>query len=259
MTRIRLAGLCLVAVLAISAVATAASASAMGNPEYVVCVKAKGGHFSDKACSVAAPEGKGKYELAPISSAKKKALKGKSGASKFTLYIPEKGRAGEINCEKKNVKVGETTSSGTTTYHLTLGGCTGSGLPCTSTGSKAGTIETGTVSGRLVLVSGSPLKVGILIGEPGATLVEFNCGGVLNVKITGSVIGEITGNINVVSKAYTYSFAVNAGGENLIQAAEGGPANVLSATLSGIQEGTYPVGFSSIVSVKGEALEIRDN
>jgi hypothetical protein len=256
MTRIRLAGLCLVAVLAISAVTTAASASAMGNPEYVVCVKAKGGHFSDKACSISAPEGTGKYELAPVSSAKKKALKGKSGVSNFTFYIPETGRVGEVSCGKKNVKVGETTSSGTTTYHLTLGGCTSSGKTCASAGSKKGIIETGTISGNLVLVSGSPLKVGILIGEPGATLIEFNCEG-LEVKITGSVIGEITGNINTISKTYTYTFAVNAAGENLIQAAEGGPPNVLLATITGV--GTVPVGFSSTVTVKGEALEIRDS
>jgi hypothetical protein len=81
--------------------------SRLGNPEYLVCVKAKGGHYSDKKCSVAAPEGRGKYELAPVSSAKKKALKGKSGASKFTLYIPETGSVGEVNCEKKTVKVGK--------------------------------------------------------------------------------------------------------------------------------------------------------
>jgi hypothetical protein len=245
-----------VAVLTIGAVATAASASAMGNPEYVVCKKLKGGRYSDKACSKEAAGGKGKYELASVNEGKKQTLTGKSGASKFTFYTPESHRVGEVNCEKKNVKVGETTSSGTTTYHLTLGGCTSLGKNCASVGSKKGIIETGTVSGKLVLVSGSPLKVGILIGEPGVTLTEFNCEGT-EIKITGSVIGEITGNINTFSSTYTYAFAVNAAGENLIQAAEGGPPNVLTATISGV--GTFATGFSSTVTVKGEALEIRDS
>jgi hypothetical protein len=245
-----------VAVLTISAVATAASASAMGNPEYFVCVKAKGGQYSDKACSVKAAEGKGKFELASVSSAKKKTLKGKSGVSSFSVYIPEFGVVGQVNCVKKNVKVGETTSSGTTTYRLTLSGCASSGKNCASVGSKSGVIETGTISGQLVLVSGSPLKVGILIGTPGTTLAEFNCEGE-EVRIKGSVIGEITGNINTFSSTYTYTFAVNAGGENLIQAAEGGPPNVLTAEVVGV--GTFAAGFSSTVSVKGETLEIKDS
>lgn len=92
MKRIRIVGLCLVAVFALSAVAVSA-ASAETAPTYKVCAKVKEtGKFNDKKCSVASKGGKkeGDYELSEWSAAKKKAFTGKNGVSTLFSYIPEK-------------------------------------------------------------------------------------------------------------------------------------------------------------------------
>src|ERR1700742_3734355 len=93
MRRIKMMGLCLVAVLAVAAVAVSSASAAL--PEYKVCAKATKvgktytGEFTDKLCSAKSGTKEGKYELESWEAAKKKGFKGKNGVSTLTSYIPE--------------------------------------------------------------------------------------------------------------------------------------------------------------------------
>jgi hypothetical protein len=66
MKRIRIVGLCLIAVFALSAVASSAASAAP--PEFFTCVKAvpkNTGNYTEKECfTKASPAGTGKYERA---------------------------------------------------------------------------------------------------------------------------------------------------------------------------------------------------
>src|ERR1700688_198627 len=93
MKRIRIMGLCLVAVFAITA---AAAASASAAPAWYECAKAVKigktytGKYTDKACTTTSPTETGKYELQP-GIGKGKGFKGKGGKAILHTVIPGKG------------------------------------------------------------------------------------------------------------------------------------------------------------------------
>src|ERR1700728_523452 len=215
MKRIRIAGLCLVAVFALSA-AVASSASAAEMPSFKVCKKvAKGtGKFGAKTCTGAV--GKGAYELGAWNEGKEASpkLKGKNGVSTLTSYIKGFGIVGSVTCTKAKSE-GHITSSDEETVVVTFEKCESSKEVCTSPGGKKGDIVTKTLTGLLILISAEPVSVGVLIkGSP--ISAEFACGAE-KVSTVGSVDGVLTGNVGKIGKETTSTFAVNAGGENVVQ------------------------------------------
>jgi len=278
MKRIRIVGLCLVAVFALSAI-VASAASAETAPTYKVCAKVKEtGKFNDKNCSVASKGGKkeGDYELAEWSSAKKKAFTGKNGVSTLLSYIPEKESefwtggtvAGTVVC--KNAKsVGELTGPKTATTTVTFASCTSEGKKCTSAGApKAGDIVTKKLSTVLGFDEGGQVVTLVEGGGEGVNnQAEFNCEG-LAVETNGSLLGVDTGNLNKIEKSYTTTFAVNAkSGQEVVFAGVPneselvwgpgtGAIHVLKthATPPGV---SIPSGEKTTSVNKGEALEIE--
>jgi hypothetical protein len=259
MKRIRIAGLCLVAVFALSA-AVAASASATAMPTYKVCKKvaAKTGKFGSKTCSTAG--GKEDYELAAWNEGKEATPKYKdsNGKSVLKLYVPGLGVVGTTECAKaKGTGTIEGPSEGSTT--VTFEKCTSSGEVCTSdqVGEKKGDITTSLLTALLILVSKSPVVVAARVGPmpPATTSATFKCGA-KTIETVGNADGAVTGNIGTISKDSTNTFSTTAEGEQVINDEEGGTPgeDTLLSTVSGV--GTLPSGEETTATLKGEELEI---
>jgi hypothetical protein len=277
MRRIKMMGLCLVAAVALTAVAVSSASAAL--PEYKVCAKTAKvekkftGKYTDKNCTVAASEkeieeGKhNKYELSGWEAAKKKGFKGKNGVSTLDSYIPESESepwtggtvVGVVSC-KSGKSVGEITGPKTSTVQVEFKTCTSEGKKCTSVGeSKAGVIKTKQLTATLGYISGGGVGSDVEAADHGLS-AEFNCEG-LEIKTVGSVIGVNSGNVNEINKTSVQTFNVNAKGgqekvfgefpENPIT----GPAHFLisSITPPGVE---LPSGEKTTSTLKGEALEI---
>jgi hypothetical protein len=171
MKRIKMMGLCLVAVFAMSVVASSV-ASAVTYEQPVFYGKAAVGS------TVGTVGFTGTLTEASLETASKSVVKCTGGTA-----------AGEVT--------GPTTTVNNTT---TFTGCTLSGFACES-GATAGVIKTEVLKGTLGQIATSG-KVGLrLFNEaegagkhPGHHLAKFSCdGGATPVDVTGSVIGELSG------------------------------------------------------------------
>jgi hypothetical protein len=258
MTRIKIMGLCLIAVFAMAAVA-AASASAA--PTYYECAKAAKvgklytGNSNNSTCTEANAKGEGKYNLQP-GRGKDKAFKGKGGAA--TLHTPAVGGIVECGASKDEGYV-SSSFTGQEKVKVTFTKCKSESKACNSPGAKSGEIKTNPLSGTLGYISKSGPVVGVsLTGEAGHPSAEFECGtgaGALKIVTTGAVIGEITGDTNKISKEATDSFSVTGGGQQSVTSFEGGPTEVLESSINGSPE--LESGEATTTVNKGEALEIK--
>jgi hypothetical protein len=255
MKRIRIMGLALVALFAMAAVA---AASASATPTYYECAKvAKVGKFftggyNNSTCTEANAKHEGKFELKE-GLAKGKEFKGTGKAA--TLHTPSAG--GEVKCAASK-DAGYAIEHGQDKVVVTFTGCVGLGKKCTSTtpkAKKAGEIVTNDLVGKLGYIHTSPVVVGVsLTGEGGLPSAEFSCEG-LEVVTTGAVIGEISKDVNAISKESTDSFLVNESGLQAVTSFQGGAEEVLESTFNG--SGPFESGEETTTLNKGEALEIK--
>jgi hypothetical protein len=256
--RLKIMGLCLVAVFAMAAVVSASASAAA--PAFYECAKLTAkpftGKYTDKKCSKEASpteiaEGKkNKYELKE-GVGKGKEFKGKGPAA--TLHTPAVG--GEVTC--KSFKDAGFINTPTTENKVVseFKTCESLKKKCVSPGAKAGTIITKNLKGELGYISKSPLKVGVVLSpETGTVLAEFNCEG-LEIETTGSVIGEQKGDINVFSKTSENVFTVNGEGFQSVKSFEGGSNHELLSKING--SGPFPSGQQATAVNKGEELEIK--
>jgi hypothetical protein len=257
--RLKIMGLCLVAVFAMAAVVSASASAA--EPAFYEChkqtTKPYTGKFTDKACSKAAsPEEiaagkKNKYELQEGIGAKGKAFKGKGG--KATLHTPAVGGIVECKSFKDEGHINTPTTENKVISTFTA--CTSLAKKCTSPAAKAGSIVTKNLAGELGYINKAKKEVGVLLKpETGTVLAEFNCEG-LEIVTTGSVIGTQTGDINVFSKSSTNTFAVNGEGFQVVKNFEGGGTHVLESLING--SGPFESGQEASALNKGEELEIK--
>ncbi len=204
MKRIRIIGLCLVAVFAMGVVAVA-SASAESYPNYKSCVKKMGGDYTAKTCVASSKVvGTGKYELVSVVLPSKFASKSKGD----TITAKVEGKTVVVTC-KKDKDEGEITGTETDTEVITLEGCILNGNkkePC----GTAGKITTPTLTSQLVFVNKEETKVADLLYSEVSYFVSFKCG-TKTVELNGELLGEITGDINTANKDYTITFAVVGG------------------------------------------------
>jgi hypothetical protein len=258
MRRMKMMGLCLVALFALTAVAVSSASAA--EPAFYECHKLTAkpytGKYTDKACSKEATSGekaegkKNKYELQEGVGAKGKGFKGKGG--KATLHTPAVG--GEVTCKSFG-------DSGTVTTPTTEGKvvsefktCESLKKKCASPGAKAGVIKTNSLVGVLGYISKSAKTVGVALSpESGTVLAEFNCEG-LEIVTTGSVIGTIAP-VNVFTKSEENVFAINGEGLQSIKKFEGGSNQELLSKING--SGPFPSGQQAEALNKGEELEIK--
>ena len=269
MRRIKMMGLCLVAALALAAVAVSSASAAL--PEYKVCAKATKvgktytGKFNDKLCTSANEAGTGKYELEGWEAAKKKTFTGKNGTSTLTSYIPENeatpwtggAPVGVVTC-KSGKSAGEITGPKTSTVTVEFKTCTSEGKKCSSAGAKAGVIKTKQLTATLGYIEGG---VGSDVeASDHKVSASFSCEGLAIVTV-GSVIGVNSGNVNKISKEGTQTFSENAKhGQSVVfgefpENPETGPAHFLLSNITppGI---TLPSTENTVSKLKGEAEEI---
>ncbi|HTR72177.1 MAG TPA: hypothetical protein VMG80_01165 [Solirubrobacteraceae bacterium] len=208
MKRIRIVGLCIVAVFAFSAVA-AATASAAPEIQNEKCVKAAKvekkytGSFNDKACTEANEAGEGRYTLEPV--AEGTPFTSKSKAATFKV-------AGKVVTCKKDKDAGEYISGGFSFVTITFEGCYANGNKhetCQS-GAEAGTITTNPLVGILVYINEVETEHGIVLVPAESGWASFKCGSETEAtELEGGVLGTVTN----TSKGETLTFSVNGGGE----------------------------------------------
>ena len=249
MRRIRIIGACLVATLAIGALG---AGTASAQPTYKTCIKAspKGsGKWNTRTCTGESKGGEreGDYELGAWNAGRKTTFTGRAGPFTYYSYIKGFGVVGTVTCAKAKV-AGEITGPSTGTEVITLEKCTTSGETCTSAGApKTGDVVTAVLNTELAELGGGAVAVRVK-GVP--VFSESKCGADEWI-ISGAIDGDVSGDVNTVSKDLTQDFGVNAGGEQ--QISEEG--DVLIIKVVGV--GEFETGVENTMSIKGEAMEIE--
>jgi len=210
MRRIKIVGLCLVAVFAMGAVFAGAASAA--NPEYGRCIKEGAKELSkydSSKCIKTAAEDPGTEEekLKKGSYVWKAGVPPKAGftaALKPTTIATLETKAGtKVTC-KKLAAVGKYTGLKTvSTTQTDFSECESGGIKCNTAGAGTGVIKVKNLEGELgVITSVVPHtkdKIGNVLwpagGSPtsGSEFVEFECG-TLVVKVKNSVISPVTSN-----------------------------------------------------------------
>jgi hypothetical protein len=195
MKRVRVGGLCVIAVFALSA-GTAASASA------------------------ALPE---------FSPPFPKPFTSKSGTSVLETVTKVK-----LVCTG-DTNEGEVTTPATGVMKITFTGCSVKKTPCNSPGVVSGTIVTGVLGFTVGYINKANKEVGMdLVPATGGAFIEFICGTTVRGIAVGSVIGRITPvNIKVVPpQTFTLKFTQTAG-KQAVKNLEGGPKDTLETSYGG--------------------------
>jgi hypothetical protein len=241
----------------VTAVAVSSASAAL--PEYKVCAKAAKvgkeftGKYSDKACTKTTTGGK--YELVS-GTGKKAAFKAKSPASKL-----ETPGVGATECKSSTSTGNFSGSKEVKDVVTTFKVCTSLGKKCQSAGQKSGTIVTNASMGTLGYISKSPLKVGVVLSpETGTYLAQFECEGA-QIRSLGSLVGEIKGNVNAISKTFTLSFKAVEGHQEFTHFEGGAEGEHEVHTEFNLGAGFEPPGGlpsaqEQVSTVTGEALEI---
>ena len=222
MRHVRMLGLCLVAMLALSAYVVS-SASAL--PEWGKCEAKAGGKYSDANCTVKAKKGAGSFEWLKASAvAKKRKSEGKSANVPFSGHNvgsggtlttalrecwaqPEHtvqlrttrqhcaGEEGEERLFTSQFKVecaaerntGEAVGPNKVgNVHVTFTGCALFGSsPCNSSGKAEGEIETNPLKGTLGYISKSAKEVGVELepAKKNGEFAKFVCAGALETVV----------------------------------------------------------------------------
>lgn len=207
MRSIKVIGLCLAAVFALSAI-VAASASAAA-PEYKACVKASKvnkkytGTFSNKECTDAAAEGK--YELAEVTPGTTFTGKAKTGVLNSYNPLENNKSVGKIECKKAS-ELGEIINAKQAVQEVTFSKCTteGGSVKCGSP-AASGEIHTSAIVSTLVWLNSAKTKPGSIeysTEGPEHPQAEFECA-TIKVRTYGALLGEITGNENKASEDMT--------------------------------------------------------
>ncbi len=277
MKRMRILGLALVAVFALTAV-MASGASAV-KPTWKYCAKTSKNEekkytseYTDKLCSVKSESKEGKYELT-AGIGKGKAFKGKGGVAVLHNVIPGKGDI-TVECQQFKDSGEVVAPSAVVNVKSEFKKCKSLGFPCKTEGGKKETITTEALAGELGWLDKGHTAAGESLtsqAEPGSGyLAQFECEGVAKVRVHGAVIGSVSP-AHAVSKESISSFAVAEYGigqpESLSNppAFEEGeePVGVLLTELNGPEtgntwqpEGGLVSGQEATATNKGEALEI---
>jgi hypothetical protein len=193
--------------------------SAGAAPEWFTCSKAAKveGHFTgkfiDKACSVLSESGEGKWELVP-GVGKGRGFKAKGGHSVLHLVIPGKGDI-KIECASSKVTGGAiATPNRLSDVQITFAKCKSLGAPCNSAGGKKEEIVTMPLAGHLGYLTDEPghPTVGVWLapesGGAEGVQSEPECEGLYKARVHGALIGQITGDINAVSKITGLTWSV---------------------------------------------------
>jgi hypothetical protein len=235
MKRIKIIGLVLVAVFALSALATTwASAAA---PEFGKCVAKAGGKYATAACTTEVA-GKTKFEWTPThENAGKKNITFTSAMKAGNVATLETKAGSKVTCTAEKTTGGEYTGLKTVgNVNVQFNGCTSSGLKCNSTNPLGGPeeIKTKTLEGELGVEKKGATKVADKIGLDlkavgGGNVAEFECGGV-KIIVKGSVIHNVKTNKMQATAAEIFK---QKAGKQTPEMFEGQPKDILETSIAG--------------------------
>jgi hypothetical protein len=270
MRRIRIAGLCLVAVFVMGAVFAGAASAA--NPEYGRCIKEGAKEvtkYDSSKCTKLASEDpgteaekikKGSY----VWHAGPGPKPGFTAALKPTTIATLETKAGtKVTCKGLS-STGSYTGLKTVTITKTdFTSCESGGIKCNSSGAPEGTIKVKELEGELgVDTKGSPStkdKIGNVLWPKGGTatsgaeFVAFACGG-LTVKVKNSVISPVTSNAMKLSA--TVKFTASKGVQKPTKF-EGGPNMFLESKFTEIAPYEQSGQSATTIQTNEEKMEIR--
>jgi hypothetical protein len=219
MMRIKVTGLCLVAVVAMSAIAATGASAA--NPEFGRCIKTKAGggtKYNSAKCTVVAVGEKENYEwYAAFGSGKPLEKTGFTAVLKpETIATLETKDGKKVTCRKLIAKAKFTSNTTISGSQTDFSECESSGIKCNTEGAGVGVIQVKELEGELGVISkgetGVKDKIGTVVWPKGGTatsgaeFVEFACGGLV-VKVKNSVIAPITSNAMKLSATVKYTAA----------------------------------------------------
>jgi hypothetical protein len=271
MRDVKLPGLCLLAVCALSAVAVSSASAALpelGRCEPVEAVKegkktVHHGVYSNKACTVHNAKTKGKYEWTA----------GPGANNTFTAetseWILETQDGAKVECTEGTLKGAEFTGPKTEKFSsIELANClTGLGKHCQTNPRDENFIEDPTsVEGELGTIKGTAPKQTYGWDLKGVKFL-FTCGTPPEAEVIelveGSVIGAIkrgeSSNLNVMA-SNTQVFYKQEEGSQLPEAFEGGSKDTLTTTaIAGASKTEEQTGLSGAQLSRnfGEPLEIK--
>jgi hypothetical protein len=276
MRRIRIMGLCLVAVFAMGAI-TAGTASAVA-PEFGQCLKkatSGGAGFSDSKCNKAVASG-ALYEWVAG------AVAGKEHFTSTGTTATLKTSGGKtVTCSKEN-STGEYLKDGTnkkesTTVNFTS--CKASGFTCTTAGDKTGELTTNPLIGEVGFENSAKTKTALkLEPAPGheGFFIKFSCIG-LKVEVIGNnpakplckpkieppCVGGAEHGIlvpikpNVMAEKEALKYKENEAGEQIPSKWEGSPKETYLE--SDFEETAFERAGQTITStIKNQLLEERE-
>lgn len=239
-------------------------------PEWYECAKSTKGTGYEKGCY---SEGKGGYQLVH-GIGKGKALKGKGAAAVLHTVVPGKGDI-KVECAAFKEEGTPALPNREVGLEVTYSKCKALGSPCQTEGAKKETIVTQPLSGEVGFIEGTTGgAVGLSItneAQPGVGyLTTFECPAVGKVRVFGSAIATVTGDVETISNELQATFAV---GPYLGELASGytplvnppkledGPLDVLLTEVNGAETGNVwgppgglPSGFEGKAVQKGEKL-----
>jgi hypothetical protein len=257
MTRIRIAGLCLVALFAISAFG---ASSALAFPERGTCKAAKkgAGEYLDSLCQTPGLKGGPKKEFVWVAQAKATAFTSTTGVATLKSFTPEGAELPAVTCTKSKGK-GKALTSTTSESVVTFEGCTSAGEKCTGGAkAKAGQIITFTLDGRMGTIGGGSGVGEVLKGAgPGGLSSEFKCGA-NEIKTEGAVIGEVSP-VNVKAATTSKLSFVATGSTQQFELLNGTEEFHLQTEINGLGGGTFPFKSTeeTAATVKGTAYEVK--
>jgi hypothetical protein len=208
MRAIKSLGLALGAVFALAG-ATAGIASAGEAPVWFECKKAavkNTGHHAEKNCSDAAKGTGGGYDLVE-GVGKGKAFKAKGGESVLHSVNPEAKVDIPVTCLSGKGSGKAFTPGLVKGVVAIFSKCKALSAPCQN--GKKETITTKTLSGTLGWINKPGKVVGTALvneAEPGGPVAEFTCEALGEMRSRGSVIGQNSGNVGIISKTSQVHF-----------------------------------------------------
>jgi hypothetical protein len=274
MKRIRIIGACLIASVALSAVASGTASAEP--PEIGRCVPAESvqegkktvysGMYASPHCTRVKPAHDGKYEWLPGPGANNKFF----GEGEDPVLETVSGA--KVSCGSLVAK-GEYTGPKTEKLTISFEICEDAAKrPCQTTPAHEGEITgLATLEGTLAYVNAAKHRAGWDLKPEGSSklLFTYYCGKFPEVvhTVEGSVIGEaksgfFSGDINKMSLHGAIKFNASHG-KQLPEAFEGQPTDTLTTAASGLEtkaaEQTGLTTFEETVSGKGEDIEVETN
>jgi len=215
MRRISTVGVCVLAMLALGAVAVSSASAA--SPEYVTCAKVKKsgktytGKYGNKTCSEVNAKGEGKYERAPLVKAAK--FKGTIGHVTIYLYDPlTESIEGRFECTGGKDS-GSVTNSHEGTLSIAYSGCEATGEklkgPCNSPGAKAGVVTSSALTTKLVWLNEEESEPGIEFKAVSGGIAAVECSHIETAELVGTMTAKI-GPTKETSKSQTMTMVASA-------------------------------------------------